>query len=104
MSDYQAVIINIETLLPMSPYSAFGADEDCRLPANRRPSFVHHDKESAEKELARLARNFPGQFVLFEAVAKGTAVQTTAGVVGRVDPLTVAPVDPNRLPRRRRRK
>lgn len=100
---YMGVIINVETLLPMQ-HPDFHVDADCRIPQHRRPNIVHHDKDSAEKELARLARNHPGEFVLFEAVSRGTAVQTTAGVVGRVDPLSVEPIDSRRIPKKRKRK
>lgn len=86
MPPYMAVIVNVGSLT-----ARFSWQDDCHIPERCRPTFVHHDKESAEKELARLARNYPGEFVLFEAAARGTAVQTCAGMVGRVDPLSVEP-------------
>lgn len=56
-----------------------------QIPREDRPSYLHTSRESAEKELARLARLCGPEFLLFEAVAKGVQIQTCAGMVGRVD-------------------
>lgn len=80
------VIINLHMLEPnRTPFGEFG--EDCRIPERQRPTFVHHDKAEAEKELLRLASTYHGEFVLFEAVAKTSRILTRLGYVERLDPI-----------------
>jgi hypothetical protein len=80
------VIINLHMLQSnRNPFGEFG--EDCIIPEKQRPAFVHHDKAEAEKELLRLASTHPGEFVLFEAVAKTSRILTRLGYVERLDPI-----------------
>lgn len=80
------VIINLHMLEPnREPFGEFG--EDCRIPERQRPTFVHYDKEEAEKELLRLASTYHGEFVLFEAVARTTRILTRLGYVERLEPI-----------------
>lgn len=80
------VIINLGMLQPNhNSFGEFG--EECRIPERQRPTFIHHDKTAAEKELLRLASTYPGEFVLFEAVAKTAKILTRLGYVERLDPI-----------------
>ena len=58
------VIVNLATLT-----SRYSWEDECRIPVRHRPTFVHHDRVEAEKELLRLASSHPGEFVLFESIA-----------------------------------
>lgn len=77
------VIINLEELQPDS------MGNECLIPKDRRPSYIHENRESAESELLRLASTHSGKFVLFESTH--TARQTTALVPTKVwalEPIT----------------
>ncbi len=61
------VIINVGIL------NARACEDACIIPEDKRPTFVHHDRDSAEKELLRLASTYPGEsnrFVIFSATAE----------------------------------
>jgi len=54
------------------------------LPADDRPTFLHHDRDRAERELCRLTAAHPdGQFVLFQSIARGESVSEWRGEVLR---------------------
>jgi len=58
-----------------------------QIPPNRRPTMLQPDRETAEREALRLAREHPrGRFVVFEAVAAGITakVPTHTTLSGKV--------------------
>lgn len=68
--DYGALILNVAGLDP-------GWNQDgLKLPARRCPTYLHLNRESAEKELLRLQGAHPdSEFVLLEMTARGEVVE-----------------------------
>jgi hypothetical protein len=83
------IIANLSSLEPRYP-----TDDENTIPRDQRPSFVHQDRESAEKELLRLASTYPGEFVLFESIATTSKVLTRLGYVERIEPIN-RPANPH---------
>lgn len=51
------------------------------IPAGQRPTCLHVDKDTAEKELLRLQRQHPlEQFVLFESIARAEQSEVNSEV------------------------
>lgn len=70
MTDRAYLILNMADHHAGAWPNAFG--EQSRIPADERPTVLHTTRESAERELLRLACSYPrGNFVLFEAAAVG---------------------------------
>jgi len=77
------IILNITDGLESTAWK-----QDCRIPENRRPTYVHETKTEAEAEALRLAERHGGRFVIFEAIAdtqKRTAMIPTT--VWTINPL-----------------
>lgn len=75
------VIINTIRLEASTEFPSLG--QECIIPVERRPSFIHETRDQAEAELLRLSQQHPGgRFVLFEATH--TARETTALVPTKV--------------------
>lgn len=52
-----------------------------KIPEHVRPTWLHYDKELAERELRRLKQKYPdGDFVLFESIAIMKELATNKGV------------------------
>lgn len=63
--------------------------QDCHIPVNHRPSYVHDTRTEAEAEALRLAEKDGGRYVIFAAIAdtqKRTAMIPTT--VWTISPLT----------------
>jgi hypothetical protein len=58
------VIINITA--PLLP-DRFG--DECIIPENRRPTYVHETRQQAENEALRLAQTHGGKFAILGALA-----------------------------------
>lgn len=79
------VIINITHL------EADFMSNECIIPRDRRPSYVHETEDAAQAELLRLSQRNPGnKFVLFTATH--SARETTALVPTKV--WAVEPIKP----------
>ncbi len=56
-----------------------GGDE---IPGEFRPTYLHFEREEAERECLRLAKRYPGgEFHLFEAIAKAEPARSDERVI-----------------------